>query len=384
MVGDTIVAELVGIARLGIADGAQRAVVRYVTADIIIAEDVRLGTLTRQGGGTNTPLAPADMQAIAADYSRYAKVMADRFFRGRYNNAIESTHGRPIAIHSLMYADNIWGYTYPSSNYFVWDYWVGTNGSVKGPNQQIERNSNNLFMHEIAHMRHAGLNERAHAQSRGNRWLIEGFARATERWPIAMRLLGTANFSRTDNVVLPGYPISTLNTMEDVPAYTQASASMYSGYAASSYIFDYFADQVAQSSGTDWMKALAEFVISGGSETALNSVISRYLPGLDFGTLFTRARIAFYTDDYGSALPGWTQYHQFQLRASRRSSNSMLDPRYLWPMITPGQPFNDKRGVLPGAAYGYLIDGTRAATDARIHFDLPRAGYGVISITRIK
>ncbi len=376
--GDTIVVHMVGIPRLGIEDGQQQAVVRYVTPDLVIAEDVRLATLARQNGGVNTPLSSTDMQAIAADYARYAKVQADRFFDGRYNTAIEASGGRPIAIHSLTYADN-----FPNSNYFVWDFWVGTNGSVKGPNQQIERNANNLFMHEVSHMRHYGLVERANASWRANRWLVEGFARATERWPIAMRLLGAVAPSRTGNLVLPLYPVSSLNMLEDVPAYTQASSSLYGGYAASSYVFDYFADQVARRGG-DWRLALSQFVVNAGTEDALDGIVDRYLPGLDAGTLFTQARIALFTDDYAAGLPAWTQYHQFDLRASRTTANPQLDPRNLYLQIRPGEVFSDARVVLPGGAYGYIIDGTSATGSARVLFNLPRASYGVLSVTRIR
>ena len=383
-VGDTILANMVGIPRLNIPDGQYKAIVRYVGADLIIAEDTRLGTMTRQNGATNTPLTHADMAAIAADYALYAKVQADRFFGGRYNAATEASGGKPIAIHSLMYADNIWGYTFPNGNYFVWDFWVGTNGSVKGVNQQIERNSNNLFMHEIAHMRHAGMNERANRTVRGNRWLVEGFARASERWPIAMRLLGTATPSRTGNIVLPGHATSSLNSLEDVPVYTQTSLSMYAGYATSSYVFDYFADQVARTTTTDWMTALGDFLVNAGIEADLNAAISRYLPGLDFATLFTRARLAFYLDDYATGLPDWTQYHQFQLRASRSTQNPQLDPRNMWPKIVPGTPFSQTLSIQPGAAFGYVIDGTNATANTRVLLEVPRATYGVLSITRIK
>jgi hypothetical protein len=383
-VGDTIIAFLDGIPRLGIQPGNQRAVVRYVGPDLIIAEDVRLSTLQRQGGGTNTPLTPADMEAIAADYAQYSKVQAEAFFGGRHNAATEASGSKPIAIHSLMGQDNIWGYTYSNTNYFVWDFWVGTNGVDRGPNQQIERNSNNLFMHELAHMRHFGMIERAGNPPRGNRWLVEGFARATERWPIAMRLLGVTDFSRTGNVVLPGYPTPSLNTLEDVPVYTQASVSMYGGYAASSYVFDYFADQVARTTATPWRTALGEFLVAAGSETTLNQVISRYLPGLDFTTLLTRARIALYLDDFASGLPDWTQFHQYQLRASRQTQNPQLDPRNLWSRIAPGTNFSESREVLPGGAFGYVIDGTAATANARILFNVPRTSYAALSITRIR
>jgi hypothetical protein len=383
-IGDTVIATMEGLPRLGIPTGAQKAVVRYVSPDLIIAEDVRLATLAREGGGTNTPLTMSDMQAIAADYVQYAKVQADLFFGGRYNTNTEASGNPPIAIHSLMYADNIWGYTYPNGNYFVWDFWVGTDGHTKGLNQSIERSANNLVNHEIAHMRHAGLNERAGILVRGNRWLVEGFARASERWPIAMRLLGTTDFSRTGNIVLPGYTTTSLNSLEDVPVYTQASVSLYGGYAASSYLFDYFADQVARTGNANWRTALAEFVMNAGTEFTLNTVINRYLPGLDFGTLFTRARIALYTDDYGSGLPEWTQYHQYQLRASRLTLNPQLDPRNLWRKITPGTEFTDSREIPAGGAFGYILDGTAGAGNTRLTVQLPRTPYSVVSVTRIK
>ena len=384
-VGDTVVAYLIGIARLGISDGQQKAVVRYVDDNIIIAEDVRLPVLQRQQGGVNTFMTTAEIQAIAADYATYAKVQADRFFGGRYNATTESSGGKPIAIHTLMYQDNIWGYTFSSGNYFAWDFWVGTNGSTRGVNQQVQKNSNNLFMHEIAHMRHWGMNERAGKQVRGNRWVVEGFARATERWPIAMRLLGTTNFSRTGNVVLPFHTSSTMNSLEDVPVYTQASLSMYGGYAQSSYVFDYFADQVARTTNADWMTALGDFLVNAGTESDLNAAIARYLPGVDFGTLFTRARIAIYADDLDAGLPDWTQYHQFQLRASRTTQNPQLDPRNLWPKIVPGSTaYSDKRDIAPGSAFGYVIDGTAATGNARILLNPDRVTNGVVSVTRIK
>jgi hypothetical protein len=383
-VGDTVSALLVGIPRLGIADGTQKAVVRYSGPDLIIAEDIRLPTLPRQGGGFNTPLTLADMEAIAADYAKYAKVQADLFFNGRHNAAVEGNGSRPIAIHTLMYQDNIWGYTFPNGNFFAWDFWVGSNGATKGINQTIERNSNNLFMHEIAHMRHAGLNERA-GKVRGNTWLVEGFARHSERWPIAMRLLNTAEFSRTGNIVLPGYTSSsTLNSLEDVPTYVTTSQSLYSGYAASSYVFDYFADQVAKSGNPNWRAALADFLVHAGTQSDLNAAIGRYLPGVDFGTLFTRARIALYLDDFAPGLPDWTQFHQYQLRASRMTANPQNDPRNMWRQIAPGASFTDAREVLPGAAFGYIIDGTAGTAPTRLTIDMPRGANNIVSITRIR
>jgi hypothetical protein len=381
--GDTISAVLIGIQRLGIPDGTQRAVVRYAGPDLIIAEDVRLPTLARQTGGFNTPLTMADMEAIAADYAQYAKVQADLFFNGRHNAAVEGNGSRPIAIHTLMYQDNIWGYTFPNGSYFAWDFWVTTDGQTKGINQTIERNANNLFMHEIAHMRHAGLNERA-GKTRGNTWLVEGFARASERWPIAMRLLNTTDFSRTSNVVLPGYATSSLNSLEDVPTYVTASFTLYSGYANSAYIFDYFADQVARSGNSNWRAALADFLVNAGSQSDLNAAINRYLPGIDFGTLFTRARIALYLDDIATGLPDWTQYHQFQLRASRMTANPQNDPRNMWRQIVPGTDFTDAREIVPGAAFGYIIDGTSGAAGTRLTIEMPRNAQNIMSITRIK
>jgi hypothetical protein len=107
-----------------------------------------------------------------------------------------------------MYANSIWGYTYSSSHYFAYDYWVGqTNGTNRLLAQDPQRVADDLFMHEIAHMRHYGMLERAgRTGQRGNQWLVEGFARFSERLPIAHRLLGAVSPSRTANVVLPRNP----------------------------------------------------------------------------------------------------------------------------------------------------------------------------------
>lgn len=396
-VGDTLQIMMEGISRLGIGTRLQRAIVRLVTPDIVIAEDVRIvsgdTTFKRSSGSLNTSIAQADLEEIASEYAQYAKVMADRFFANGHNAATTQDPGRPIAVHSLMSADNIWGYTYSNTNYFVWDYWVASNGSIKGLPQHAQRNADDLFMHEIAHMRHFGLLERSGRTAlRGNRWLVEGFARFSERLPIAMRLLNTANLSRTQNVTLPFNPAFRAPDgryqyyYDDVPTYLQASFSMYEGYGASGFVFDYFADQVAQSGG-DWWTALSDLLINAGSEADVNAVVNRYLPGLDFGTLFTRARVALYTDDYDAAgLPAWTQYSMYNLRASRPPSGNaaQLDPRNLFPRIVPGTSFAESRGVSAGAAFGYVIDGAAGAADVRIDITPAAVVNGVVTIVRIK
>jgi hypothetical protein len=191
-VGDTVVAYLDALSRLNIPAGNQKAVIRYISNELIIAEDTRLGTLTRQTGSTNQPLTVQLMDSIAQAYAAESKRQADLVFNGRYNQSTEAqTPARIIAIHTLMPADNIWGYTYASTNVFAWDYWVGTDGSTRGPNQNVLRNAQNLFMHEIAHTRHWGLMERSGQLDWGNLWLVEGFARFIERLPIASHLLRT-------------------------------------------------------------------------------------------------------------------------------------------------------------------------------------------------
>lgn len=395
-VGDTLQVTMEGIARLSISARTQRAVVRLVTSDIVIAEDLRIltgdPTFTRSTGGRNTPLTQTDMEDIAREYSAYAKVMSDRFFGGD-NAATTQDPGRTIAVHSLMPADNIWGYTYSNTNYFVWDYWVGnTNGSTKMLAQHAQRNADDLFMHEIAHMRHWGLLERSgRTGMRGNRWLVEGFARFSERLPIAMRLLNNPDFSRTQNVTLP-YNTAFRNESgqqvyyaDDIPSYLYASLNMYEGYGASAFVFDYFSDQVALSGG-NWPVALRELLIAGGSETDINGVINRYLPGVDFGTLFTRARVALYTDDYDTpGLPTWTQYSMYNLRLSRPPGNNIaLDPRTLFPVIRPGATFAQDKQVGPGGSFGYVIDGVGATADMRVDISPTAVPNGVVTIVRIK
>ncbi|MGH7468154.1 MAG: hypothetical protein ACRENP_09225 [Longimicrobiales bacterium] len=386
-IGDTIVVYLVGIPRLSIQDGNQRAVVRYLSNELIIAEDVRLGTLRRGNGALNTPLTMADMDTIARAYAAHPRVQADLLFAGRHNSATEVEQpARIIAVHTLMPADNVWGYTYSNTNVFAWDYWVSSNGSTRGIAQHALRNAHNLFMHEIAHMRHWGLLERANREDlRGNLWLVEGFARFSERLPIASYLLNNANPSRTSNATLGAYPEFTVRFREDVPSYLNTSSPMFDGYAASSYIFDYLADQVAMAGG-NWRTAISNFLIHAGTEVDLNGAVNGLLPGLTFAQLFTRARLALYLDDIGtSGLPSWTQYHQYNLRASREpGSAASFDPRNAWQRVQPGLVFHEARLINPGAAFGYLIDGTAATSSARITFDFESPVNGVISVTRIR
>lgn len=390
VVGDTITQVwMEGIPRLGIPPGSQRVIVRHVSDELIIAEDVRLATLPRENGGFNTPLHPDTMHAIAQQYAAHARTQGDLLFDGRHNNAIEnSIDGRVLAIHSLMPADNIWGYTYSSTAYFVWDYWVGTDGSTGGLNQRAERNADNLFMHEVAHMRHLGVLQHASVpeSQRGNRWLVEGFARFSERLPIAARLLGTPDPSRTGNVVLPLNPaFNNAFFRDDVPTYLSGSTPMVEGYQHSAFVFDYFADQVALDGG-DWRAALRELLLAAGSPAQLDNVIDRWL-GLTFGELFTRARTALYLDDIGTVgLPAWTQYHQYQLRASRPAgSQSNNDPRNAWTTLAPATPSQVVGAVPAGAAWGFIIDGTATATSSSvINLVGPATANAVLSVTRIR
>jgi hypothetical protein len=389
-VGDTVQVYLAGINRLGIQDGVQRAVIRFAGNGLAIAEDLRLRTtLLRPDGGNNTPLTVAQMDTLSREYASYARVQGDQFFMGRYNSAVEAQSSYVIAVHTLMYDDNMWGYTYPSSNYFAFDYWVGTDGKTAGNNQILQRVADDLFMHEISHIRHWGLLERAtpiRITKRGNQWLTEGFARFTERMPIAMRLLGTTQPSRTSNFVLARNPIfNNAYFFDDVPTYLDAGSSLFDGYQSSSYVFDYFADQVALR-GMDAQAALRDILVNGGVEADLDAAVGRWLPGMKFAELLTRSRVALYTDDYDVAgLPAWTQYQQYQLRASRPpGSRSARDPRNAWPKVAPGTTFAENRSIAPGAAYGYVIDGAAGAVDSRVLLGGTTAGNVVMSITRIR
>ena len=387
-VGDTLIVFLEGIPRLQIQAGNQRAVVRFVSNELIFAEDVRLPTLPRGNGSFNTPLTQADMDSIARAYAAHSKVQADLVFQGRYNGATEVEQpARIVAVHTLMPSDNVWGYTYSSTNSFAWDYWVSTNGSAKGLAQHPIRNAHNLFMHEIAHTRHWGLLERANRQNlRGNRWLVEGFARFSERLPTASYLLGSADPARTGNVTMRFYPeFGNSYFRDDVPTFLNQGSAVFDGYQAASYIFDYLADQVALAGG-NWRNALSQFLTFAGVEAELDATVGALLPGLTFQDLYTRARLALFLDDIGTAgLPAWTQYQQFNLRASRPpGSASGVDPRNAWPRIVPGNLFDDVRAILPGAAFGYLIDGGLATTSSRITFRFNAQANAVLSVTRIR
>lgn len=386
VVGDTIHGIwMERLNHLGIPSGSQSAVVRHVSGELIIAEDVRLATLQRANGGFNTPIPADTLAAIAAEYARHARQQSDMLFDNRHNAAVENNRaGRVIAVHSIMYASNIWGYTYSSSDYFVFDYWVTTNGSVGGINQRVERVVDNLFMHEVAHMREFGMLQRAAVTNRrGNQWFVEGFARFSERLPIAARLLGSADPSRTGNVVLPVNPaFGGAQFRDDVPTYLNVLTSAFDGYQHSSWLFDYFADQVAYSGG-DWRAAMREFIVAAGRPDAIDAVTLRWT-GVTLPELFTRARIALLLDDIGTpGLPAWTQYHQFQLRASR-PPGSVPDPRDMFPRLAPGAAVDMSRSIVPGASWGYIIDGSQATASARFHISGTAAPNAIMSVTRIQ
>lgn len=385
-VGDTIVLFMEAVPRLEIPRGNQKAVIRHVTEHIVIAEDVRLTTtLTREDGGYNTPLTAGDLEAIATEYAAIARAQSDVLFEGRYNTATEAASPpRITAVHSLMYASNIWGYTFSSTNYFVWDFWVATDGETRGLNQHPQRVADNLFMHEVSHMRHWGMLQREGMPPRGNRWLVEGFARFTERLPIAARLLDTATPSRTANVQLPrNDAFNGSYFRDDVPTFLNAGTPMVGGYQHSSFVFDYLADQVALAGG-DWMAAVRDLLVSGGRRETLDAAVQRWLPGVTFRELFTRARIALYLDDIGTALPAWTQYHQYQLRSSRPAgSQEAADPRTGWPRIVPGTAIDIADAVPTGAAAGYVIDGSGTVVEALYSLTGPGSDNAIVSITRI-
>jgi hypothetical protein len=389
-VGDTVHGlQLEGIPRLGIATRSDnKAVIRHISDHLIIAEDVRLeSTLVRENGSHNTPLSEAQMAAITAEYEAHALAQGDMLFDGMHNSDVSGAAvPRVLAVHSLMFADNIWGYTYSRGDYFAFDYWVLTDGSTPGLNQNPQRVADNLFMHEIAHMRHWGLLERNGYPARGNRWLVEGFARFSERLPIAERLLEQPLPSRTDNVRLPLNPAyDNRYFRDDVPTFLNAGTPFGGGYHHSSWIFDYFADMVALDGG-DWLAALRDLVIAAGSPAALDAAVRTWLPDLSFAELLTRARVALYADDLGTAdLPAWTQYHQYQLRLSRPAGSlEDEDPRNAWKKLAPGQAI-DISGTIPaGGAVGYVVDGTQSLGRTLYMLATPPTGNVAVSITRIR
>jgi hypothetical protein len=161
---------------------------------------------------------------------------------------------------------------------------------------------------------------------------------------------------------------------------------MFGGYGASSFVFDYFIDLVA-SRGADQLAAVRDFVLNAGTRANLDAAVNRWLPDVtSFGELFTRSRIALYTDDYGTPLPAWAQYQQYQLRASRPpGSQAPADPRNAWLKVVPGQPFSTElTDLVPGSARGLLIDGSAATGSARITIEALHYPNGVISVARIR
>jgi hypothetical protein len=221
---------------------------------------------------------------------------------------------------------------------------------------------------------------------RGNRWAVEGFARFAERLPVAARLLDSTRPPRTANLMLPrNAAFGNAYFMDDVPTYLHASTSFNTGYHASSWIFDYFADQVALRGG-DWLAATREFIVAAGSAPRLDGVIGRWLPGYSFQDLVSRARVALYADDIDTAgLPPWTQYLQFRLRDSRPASEpaARQDPRRLWERISTSSARTLTADVPTGAATGFVID-SRVTPSGLIRISGPIGPHTLLSVTRIR
>lgn len=382
LIGDTLLIYLDGIPRLGIPGGYQKVFVKYISNELIFAEDVRIRTrsIWRSDFTYNDTLTIAQMQGIANNYAAVGAVQGNLLFNNVFNEFTE-LRGRIIAVHTLMPNDNVWGYTYQYDDNFAFDYWVGTNGSTPGMSQNLEVVADYLFTHEIAHMRHFGLLEDAgRTGMQGNQWLVEGFAAFAERSSSAHRLSGTQNFSRTGNITLGTYPSLAGNYfMSDVPTYSQMHGSMFGGYGASSFVFDYLADQA----GGDWRAKVRDFVTFAGVQADANAKANTYLPGNTFESLFTRARVALYTDDYGAGLPAASQYLQYNLRASRPLP-LLAEPRGTFPKISPGTAFNQTVLLAGGTARGFVIDGTTATANANVKLDYNTVARGIVSVTRIK
>jgi len=391
--GDTVQVFLSGLPHVPghTANAWQWAMVKYVSNDIVFLEDLRLRRrqIWRQNADLsithNDTLSLATLASIATEYAAYGKVQGDLMFDGRHNAAAEQV-GRVLAVHTYMPSNGVWGYTYSLIEQFTFDYWVGTNGTTPSYSQDPRVVADQLFSHEIAHMMHWGVLERAGRATqaeRGHTWLVEGFAAHIERSGIAARLMGTQSFSRSGNATLGFYPGFGVYYFADVPTYLNAGSGMFGGYAASSHVFDYFADQIAGSH--DWRAKLREMLVAGGNKAEFDALVNTYLPGNDFASLFTRSRVALYMDDYAPGLPAHTQFLMYNLRASRPpSSQAPNDPRNLWPKILPGTAFNVGGTLSTGGGYGFLIDGTQATASTDITVTPALVQRGAISITRVK
>jgi hypothetical protein len=56
----------------------------------------------------------------------------------------------------------------------------------------------------------------------------------------------------------------------------------------------------------------------------------------------------------------------------------------MWLRIVLGADFADARDIVPGGAFGYIMDGIAGGASTRLTIDMPRNAQNIMSVTRVK
>ena len=381
-VGDTF--NLYGFAyfdpALTVVDGAPvdtRIVVRHVGARLVIAEmlDVLRGRL-RYPDGSVAGAIPADQYGeLERAYEGPARQLG-RLFPGTPTE--RTLFGRDFGTHEMvMNVPLAPGYGgYAGGDFVAMDYYFG---SFQPSAREI---AEFLLAHEFAHMRQM---TRYWPQHGAHPWLIEGVANFAERLAMTARGFGTDTPSRTARA-------TTIANPNHVPGgQVYSGDSFFSGYANSSYPLDYLADHV-EAAGGDALAAVRDVAQFGGSARTADSVVARWMPGLDMQTLLLRARTAVSIEQQrlagcttcvapDAALPAWTRYLQYDLPSvMTRLFHDEPFRRALRPGTSGGVTLTQRTGSF----WPMLIDGRGDVADASWIVDMSAAPQTTLSIVRIR
>jgi hypothetical protein len=381
-VGDTLVIpRLRTIAHDAVYSGtgsrSDRAVVQYVGESLVFAEHIELfGTdLRRFNGQSSQPVPAAEYARIDAAYAP-GQTQLDRLFgRSPTDSLLGLPPGRELVVNTIL-PNGVWGTA--AGDMAIIDYWYGTNGSSPGTLQDPLLLTNQLIVHEFAHVRHLLLQPPAPLLL----WSLEGIARFAEHLAFAAHVLGGDEPSRSGNVIAgaAGYPTSPqLRQHIELPTAAALGSNFFGGYSASAHVFDYLADH-AEAAGRDGLFAVRDVLLGAHSRSTADAAVARALgEPVPLDELITRARIALVLDDYPTTaiLPPWTQYLQFNVRSSRPWTPN-------WPNAVPGGPFAVAQPLAEGVVWGVFINGTLATGDQDFLLDVTRGEQSVLSVVRIQ
>ncbi|CAN5659878.1 hypothetical protein BH23GEM9_BH23GEM9_23880 [soil metagenome] len=380
--GDTLVIPLLrsigsGAIWQGPDSISNRAVVRYVGDNLVFAEHIEMFSdrLRRFNGVASGPIPQAEYARIDAAYGP-GQSQLDRLFGPSPTDTLRALPaGRELMVNTIL-PNGIWGTA--AGDMAIIDYWYGTNGTTPSMLQDPLLLTNQVIVHEMAHVRHFLYK----APSPMLPWSVEGVARFAEHLAFAAAFLGSETPSRSGNVIAGplGYPSNPgLQLNIEMPTGAGLSANFFGGYSGSAYLFDYLADH-AEAAGGDGLMAVREVLLGAATPATADAAVARWMGvPMTLDELITRSRIALVLDNYPTSalLPPWTQYLQFNVRASRPWVGN-------WPLAVPGGPLAIARPLAEGVAWGVFINGDAATADQDFLLDVTRGDQSVISIVRFK